>query len=71
MTSGRWENQYGEEPNSNNVYTEYVIRCMGGGIPDAMDGRNADIMVEHVLFVKEATAGTPVAAFKDAILALV
>lgn len=70
MTRGRWENQYTEAPVSTSTYTEYIIRCMGGGTPDAVDGRNADIMVEHILFVKEATAGTPVATFKTAILAL-
>ena len=70
MTAGQWQNQYSEAPVAGYTYTQYVIRCMGGGIPDAIDGRNADIMVEHVLFVKEATPGTPVAAFKTAILAL-
>lgn len=71
MTAGRWENQYSDAPVSGSTYTHYVIRYVGGGTPDAMDGRNADILLEHNLFVKETTAGTAIAAFKNAIEALV
>lgn len=66
MTAGDFDHQYSESPVSGNTYREYTLRLMGGGIPDAIDGRNADIMIEHTLYVKENVDS----GFHDALIAL-
>jgi hypothetical protein len=67
---GDFDNQYVTMPIAGTRYTEYTVKVLGGGIPDAIDGRSADIPIEHILYVKEGTPGTAMANFKNAFIAL-